>query len=321
MNVVATMMVLFSVLVPAKLWYSPEKDKPVEIQVKAAQPMRLILVDFSGKVQDPAISNVVNPNINVDIRKIYPQVDDPGTYVLLAVAQGRPATEFLGTPLVIQALTPPKSSPIGAKPDTNVIKISPLCYVRMDTTAGLMKILFWYDVAPNTVGSFLSLSAGGFYDGLSFHRIIPGFVVQGGDPLGNGMGGPGYNLAAEFSDRPHDVGVISMARNGDPLEGKGMPPRVEYANTAGSQFFLCLTREQTKALDRKYTGFGQIFDGLDVLQKLGGTELADPASGKPKVAPYMTRVQVVPVTPGDNPYADMLKLATIPQPQGAATTR
>lgn len=316
MNVVATMMVLFSVLIPGKLWYSPDKDKPVEVQIKAAQPMRLILVDFAGKLQDPAIGNVINPNVNCDIKKIYPQIMEPGTYVLLAVAEGRPATDFLGTPLVIQNLPPAKSTPIRS----TTIKVSPLCYVRMDTTAGLMKILFWYDAAPNTVGSFLSLSAGGFYDGLIFHRILPGFVVQGGDPTGTGYGGPGYTVNGEFNDHPHDVGVLSMARSGDELESKGLPPRPEYANSAGSQFFLCLTREKTQALDHKYTAFGQIFDGLDVLQKLGNTELADVNAGKPRVAPYMTRVQVVPVTPGDNPYAELLKLKTIPQPQGAPAT-
>src|SRR5207237_602090 len=94
------------------------------------------------------------------------------------------------------------------------------------------------DIAPNTCSSILSLAENGFYDGLAFHRIVPGFVIQGGDPHGDGVGGPGYSIDAEFSNVKHEEGILSMARNGDPLERQGMKPRCEYANSAGSQFFV-----------------------------------------------------------------------------------
>jgi peptidyl-prolyl cis-trans isomerase B (cyclophilin B) len=201
----------------------------------------------------------------------------------------------------------------------------------METDQGSMKVVFWYDVAPNTVASFVSLAETGFYDGVTFHRIVPGFVIQGGDPTGTGFGGPGYNVAAEFSDRPHDVGVLSMARTGDPLEGKGISPRSEFANSAGSQFFICLSREKTQSLDRKYTTFGQVVEGLDVVQKIAAVPLADVSAGRPVKAPVITKMQVVPVTSKDDPYETMLKLSvaesrlrattTVAEPTAGATTQ
>jgi len=121
-----------------------------------------------------------------------------------------------------------------------VTKVEPLRYVMMTTKQGPIKMAFYYDVAPNTVNSFLTLSEQGYFNGLLFHRIVKDFVIQGGDPKGDGSGGPGYNLEAEFNDRLHTEGVLSMARASEP-------------NSAGSQFFICLDYGHTKSLDHQYT--------------------------------------------------------------------
>lgn len=129
----------------------------------------------------------------------------------------------------------------------------------ISTDHGDMTVELWNDVAPNHVENFLKLGREGFYSDLIFHRVIPGFVVQGGCPDGNGMGGPGWNVNAEFNDRKHDRGTLSMARSSDP-------------DSAGSQFFVCLGRQHCQHLDGQYTAFGQVIDGLDVVDSLGGVE-------------------------------------------------
>ncbi len=124
------------------------------------------------------------------------------------------------------------------------------------TSEGDFSIELWNDVAPNHVENFLKLGRSGFYDDLAFHRIIPDFMIQGGCPRGDGTGGPGWNVDAEFNDREHQPGTLSMARSADP-------------NSAGSQFFICLTREHCRHLDGEYTAFGQVTDGMDVVEALG----------------------------------------------------
>lgn len=115
----------------------------------------------------------------------------------------------------------------------------------LETNFGMIKIGFYPDVAPLHSANLLSLAKAGFYDGLSFHRVVKGFVIQGGCPSGNGTGGPGYRVPAEFNDRAHEFGILSMARTQDP-------------NSAGSQFFICL--DKVPFLDRQYTVFGKILD-------------------------------------------------------------
>ena len=131
----------------------------------------------------------------------------------------------------------------------------------LKTSDGEMVAEFFPEVAPKTVANFEKLAREGFYDGTAFHRIMRGFMIQGGDPTTKdpskeasyGTGGPGYSIPAEFNDRPHLRGVLSMARSADP-------------NSAGSQFFICLGT--VSQLDHKYTVFGQVIKGLDVLDKI-----------------------------------------------------
>src|SRR5437763_10688539 len=127
---------------------------------------------------------------------------------------------------------------------------------EMQTDKGVMKIQFYEKDAPNTVKNFVKLSRMGYYDGLTFHRVIPDFVIQGGDPTGTGAGGPGYNIKCELdgNNQYHDRGVLSMAHAG--------------RDTGGSQFFICHSRTNTKHLDRKHTVFGKVVEGLDVIDKI-----------------------------------------------------
>lgn len=124
------------------------------------------------------------------------------------------------------------------------------------TEKGDMFVEFYDKETPGTVANFVKLSKSGFYDGLTFHRVIPGFVIQGGCPLGNGTGGPGYTIKCETSGgkQYHDRGVLSMAHRGK--------------DTGGSQFFICCNRENTAHLDGVHTCFGRVVEGLDVIDKI-----------------------------------------------------
>lgn len=128
--------------------------------------------------------------------------------------------------------------------------------VVLDTTLGQIRLQLDSAVAPGHVRNMVALAESGYYDGGCFHRIIKGFMIQGGCPEGTGTGGPGYKIPAEFNKTPHDAGVLSMARTGDP-------------NSAGSQFFICL--ERVTHLDNQYTAFGRTADedSLDVVKAIG----------------------------------------------------
>ena len=134
---------------------------------------------------------------------------------------------------------------------------------ELATTKGPIRLVFFPDLAPGHVKNFLGLAKIGYYDGLIFHRIIKGFMIQGGCPQGSGSGGPGYQIPAEFNATPHEAGVLSMARTNDP-------------NSAGSQFFICLGRHTH--LDGQYTAFGKVADRLDRCQRLGVGDLAEGTS-------------------------------------------
>lgn len=165
------------------------------------------------------------------------------------------------------------------------------------TAAGEMAIEFWPDVAPGTVENFKKLARQGFYDGTAFHRIVKGFMIQGGDPLTRdskaesrwGTGGPGYQIKAEFNDRPHVRGVISMARS-------------QHPDSAGSQFFICLA--DARFLDRQYTAFGCLTKGDDVLGKLGDTPTAHGGGGeksRPTTRIGVESIRIVEMPPSQAP--------------------
>ncbi len=158
------------------------------------------------------------------------------------------------------------------------------------TSEGEMVVQFWSDAAPNTIDNFKKLARQDFYKGTIFHRIIKGFMIQGGDPNSKdlskensyGEGGPGYQIKAEFNDHPHERGVLSMARASDP-------------DSAGSQFFICLA--PIHRLDHQYTTFGKLIKGDDVLDKIGNTPVERNAQGetsKPTKRVVIESVKIVP---------------------------
>jgi peptidyl-prolyl cis-trans isomerase B (cyclophilin B) len=160
----------------------------------------------------------------------------------------------------------------------------------INTSEGTMVIAFWPNEAPNTVDNFKKLARQGFYDGTCFHRIIKGFMIQGGDPLTKdasqedawGTGGPGYSIKAEFNDHSHQYGVISMARSSDP-------------NSAGSQFFIC--DGDASQLDHQYTAFGHLIKGGDVLDKIANTPVGPNSQGensKPQKKVTLNSIKIVP---------------------------
>jgi peptidyl-prolyl cis-trans isomerase B (cyclophilin B) len=153
------------------------------------------------------------------------------------------------------------------------------------TSEGRMILEFWPEVAPNHVQNFKDLARQGFYDGTCFHRVIKGFMIQGGDPLTKdeanqsrwGTGGPAHRLKAEFNDRPHVRGVLSMARTQDP-------------HSAGSQFFIC--HGDARFLDRQYTAFGRLIQGDEVLEKIATTPTRP--GDRPIKRMHVESVRIVP---------------------------
>ena len=138
---------------------------------------------------------------------------------------------------------------------------NPIVTIEMEN-GGIMKAELYPEVAPNTVNNFISLINKGFYNGIIFHRVIPGFMIQGGDPKGQGIGGPGYSIKGEFTqnrfknDLKHDRGVLSMARTMNP-------------NSAGSQFFIMV--EKAPHLDGAYAAFGKVIEGMEVADAIVNT--------------------------------------------------
>ena len=161
----------------------------------------------------------------------------------------------------------------GCGNDEQVITENPIVTMEIEDY-GTIKIELYPEYAPNTVANFVSLIESGFYDGLTFHRLVPGFVLQGGDPDGNGTGGPGYTIDGEFAANgytkntlSHETGVISMARSSD-------------YDSAGSQFFIVLDDSAKTSLDNLYAGFGKVIDGMDVIEEIAeNEEIANDVTG------------------------------------------
>lgn len=162
------------------------------------------------------------------------------------------------------------------EPVTKEITGDELAVMKMKD-GGEIVIKFYYKDAPKTVENFIKLARRGFYDGLTYHRIIPGFMVQGGDPLGTGTGNAGYTIDAEFNNRSFKRGTLGMARGGDP-------------NSASCQFFICLTREKCKHLDNQYTAFGEVIKGMDIVDKIA--KIKTGANDKPLEPVIMESIKI-----------------------------
>jgi peptidyl-prolyl cis-trans isomerase B (cyclophilin B) len=176
-----------------------------------------------------------------------------------------------------------EKTPVNTSSEVAVIK----------TSEGEMVLEFWTDAAPNTIENFKKLARSGFYDGTIFHRIVKGFMIQGGDPNSKdpakenkyGEGGPGYKIKAEFNDHSHDRGVISMAREPNP-------------DSAGSQFFICLA--PVTRLDHQYTTFGKLIKGNDVLDKIGDTAVTRNSAGEMSKPTNRVAIESIKIVPADS---------------------
>ena len=186
---------------------------------------------------------------------------------------------LLGLAFGVKEVRSEEKKPLDSK--TNEVAV-------IKTSEGEMVVQFWTDAAPNTIENFKKLARSGFYDGTIFHRIVKGFMIQGGDPLSKdpkkessyGTGGPGYKIKAEFNDHPHARGVISMAREMDP-------------DSAVSQFFICLA--PVPRLDHQYTTFGKLIKGDDVLEKIGNAPVtfANGENSKPTKRLVINKIDIV----------------------------
>lgn len=188
------------------------------------------------------------------------------------------------------AAEPKTDSKPEAKPESkeekSSVNVKEVAVIK--TTEGEMVVEFWPDVAPKTVENFKTLAKKGFYDGTCFHRVIKDFMIQGGDPLTKdaaqearwGTGGPGYQIKAEFNDRHHDRGVLSMARSANP-------------DSAGSQFFIC--HGNPRFLDKQYTAFGKLIKGDDVLEKIATTATHPPDRPDKRMA-----IESIKIVPADS---------------------
>jgi len=198
----------------------------------------------------------------------------PGIYGILVPMKTRIALLLVTVIMSIRAIA------ADAAPEVAIIS----------TTKGEFVMEFWPEVAPKTVANFKKLATEGFYDGTSFHRIIAGFMAQGGDALTKdldqearyGTGDPGYKIPAEFNSRKHTRGVISMARSADP-------------DSAGSQFFLMLG--DATHLDGQYSAFGKVVKGLDVLDKIEAVPVTTSPSGEPSKPTERVEIESIKIVP------------------------
>jgi peptidyl-prolyl cis-trans isomerase B (cyclophilin B) len=180
--------------------------------------------------------------------------------------------------LAVQAEDKPKTETNVSNPSNDEVAV-------ITTVEGTMVLEFWPDVAPNHVENFKKLAKSGFYDGTAFHRVIKGFMIQGGDPLTKddskqsqwGTGGPGWKVKAEFNKKSHVRGVLSAARSQDP-------------DSAGSQFFIC--HDRATFLDGQYTAYGKLIKGDEVLEKINSTQTGP--QDRPVKKMTMTSVKIVP---------------------------
>ena len=243
----------------------------------------------------PLHGTLLDGNV-VNISHCFPQVKKSGTYII---------TWQTANPVVLETLNNPGFSPadfrhipaqqwsslpadqkklIRMQFQPCVYHLVPLQYAQIETAQGTISLKFWYSAAPHTVSNFIHLAQEQFYNGSNFHRIIKGFMIQGGDSLSNvagraGTGGPGYAIVQEFNSRPMNRGVIAMAR-------------ARSVDSAGSQFFIM--QKDTPSLDGHYTGFGRVIKGLHVVDKIADTPVRGPNGTVVGPKPKIISVRILP---------------------------
>lgn len=255
-------------LVPDRLYYGKDRAAPMTVKVPAGaagdveiqllEPQTANVVEKAAAAAGPVNMATLFPSLwtNANPRLVYAQLVVGGKKVGPAVV-----IQPMVTPPYRQKAQDKFPDEAGRRKIHTGFRAYVDQHVVLDTTEGEIEIELRPDVAPNTCFNWRELVAGGFYTDIIVHRIVArhqsgkGFVIQFGDPTGTGEGGPGYFIDLEPPMLPHDFGVVSMARTGDP-------------NTGSSQVFICLSREATMALDKDYTSFAQTVRGAEVIQKI-----------------------------------------------------
>lgn len=299
-------------LTPDRLYYGADRAVPVQVAIPAnVQGEARVDIYVAGTAAPAMTASVVAGGAN--FATLFPDLwgkKAPSLMMAQLVVGGKK----VGAPLVMQPLL--DSGPAQMDRATGMPSWAPKrnqlsgyrIYteknVVMTTSLGEITIRLRADQAPNTCWNFMELVKGGFYTDVIFHRILgpqggrPGFMAQCGDPTGTGGGGPGYCIDLEDSRLPHDFGVLSMARTGDP-------------NTNGSQFFLCFSREGTAGLDGAYCAFGQTIAGAEVIKKLEAVETKTGANGEPS-APVKPPVLISAKLVDAEPYGEQRPAVTAP---------
>lgn len=279
-------------LIPDRLYYGVGRAVPMTIKIPADLSGEPSVKLFSPDAKDPIASAAVAAG-SVNFATLFPTLwTDKAPKVLYA--QLIVGERKVGSPVVLQPMldvVPPRLDDTGRRVIFTPRRGQLSGYraysdrrILFDTTAGPMEFRLRPDQAPNTAWNFIQLVEGGFYTDIAFHRVMPKFVIQVGDPMGTGEGGPGYFIDMEPSKLRHDFGVLSMARqSGD-------------CNTNGSQVFVCLSREMTSMLDDAYTAFGQIVTGQDTVKAIASVEIV-PGTDRPKSPPRIKTARTVPAPP------------------------
>lgn len=302
---------------PVRLYFQPNQPVIVQLETKAiAQHLHAQNQDNASDAKTNSVLKLVLLNHEghrfadytlkpdakeVDLavafgaqRKLGADLWDGSTYYIqLVQLVGSKKETPIGSPLVVVPLFPPGRNNLGP---VNALRIYPEKIVELQTTQGSMGIRLDPKAAPATTHMFSQLAQDGFYTNVIFHRIIPGFMIQGGDPTGDGTGGPGFYTDLEPSSKQHTRGTLSMARQGGDV------------NTAGSQFFICLSRQTCAPLDRQYTAFGDLVWGMDVMEKIAQLPQAQGPANRPVNPPVILKAQLLPAPPrpiGQQPPAEL----------------
>ena len=285
-------------LTPDRLYYGKDRTIPMTVAVPEGLDGDIQINLYTPGRPDP-VETAAATEGGVDLNGLFPSIWSYET-PMAQYAQLFVGDEPVGAPVVIQRMVSPDYASLAGRqavfqstrmPNRPVtysgIRAYPDQYVVLETSMGEITIRLRPEEAPNTVFSFRHLVGGGFYTDIIFHRIVEqipsgNFVIQVGDPTGMGSGGPGYMIDLENSSLPHDFGVVSMARSGDP-------------NSNGSQFFICLSRPGTAFLDGQYTAFGEAIDGAQTIVDISQVEVD--GSDRPLNPPTIQSARLIPADP------------------------
>lgn len=286
---------------PDRTYYGVDRAIPMQVNVPAGVSGDARIDIYPAGVKEPAMTaSVVAGGVN--LAALFPDLWAKKSATLM-YAQLAVGDKKIGAPVVLQPLTdamPSQLDPTTGRPRfmpkrgaVSGIRAYVEKYVVMETSLGSITFRYRPDQAPNTCWNSMHLISGGFYTDMIFHRIIggdrgkDGFMAQGGDPTGTGAGGPGYCIDLEDSKLPHDFGVLSMARSGDP-------------NSNGSQFFVCFSRNGTSFLDGSYCAFAQAIDGTATIVALQNVETEPSPNGersKPVNPPKLISAKLIDAAP------------------------